>query len=199
MAAMLRSGLLVPACLLLVAPLFGQAKELTPQELESIWVGWIGNDDDGAARAREGMRRMIASPQAAVAFLKAKAKPAPAADAKKVEQALADLDSGTFAVRETAMKDLEALGVLAAAALERKLKDNLSLEVRRRIETLLQRLDDRTVTAEELRSVRTVAVLRAIGTSDARAILESLAQGGDGALLTVQARQALADLASKKK
>ena len=131
-------------------------------------------------------------------YLLAKAKPAPAADAKKVEQALADLDSGTFTVREKAMKDLEALGVLAAAALERKLKDNLSLEARRRTETLLQRLDDRSVTAEELRSVRAVAVLRAIGTSDARAILETLAQGGDGALLTVQARQALADLASKK-
>jgi hypothetical protein len=33
------------------------------------------------------------------------------------------------------------------------------------------------VTAEELRSVRAVAVLRAIGTSDARAVLETLAKG----------------------
>jgi len=166
----------------------------TPQQLDAIWRDFIQHDHQGAQQARSGMRVLLGAPKLAVPFLQARLKPAPVIDAKKIDQAIADLDSASFQTREKAAATLEALGPAAAGAMEKKLALNPSLEVRQRLETLLQLADDKAMTAEELRGVRAIEVLEGIGSPEARTVLQALARGGDGSIITEQARAALGRL-----
>jgi hypothetical protein len=76
------------------------------------------------------------------------------------------------------------------------LNANPSLEQRRRVEELLAALPGATTppTQEELQRLRTLIVLERIGTPEARRMLEDVAKGPGSALLTRQARAALACL-----
>ena len=66
-----------------------------------------------------------------------------------------------------------------------------TLETRKRVEDLLNKLTGGTLSAEQLRCVRAVEVLERIGTPEARQVLRTLAQGAPGALMTRQAQDAL--------
>jgi hypothetical protein len=66
--------------------------------------------------------------------------PAKAPDAKQLERWIADLDSDTFATRDTARRELEKLGSAAAPALRQALAAKPSPETGRAIEQLLARL-----------------------------------------------------------
>jgi hypothetical protein len=54
------------------------------------------------------------------------------------------------------------------------------------------------MTAAELRGVRAIETLALIGTPEAKAVLQDLAKGGEGALLTEQAKLALKRLEAAK-
>jgi hypothetical protein len=71
-----------------------------------------------------------------------------------------------------------------------------SLEVRRRIEGLLEKAAHPVLPSERLRPLRAVEVLERTGTDDARAILKELASGMPEARLTEEARAALGRLGS---
>src|SRR5207244_398160 len=83
----------------------------------------------------------------------------------------ADLNSDQFAVREEAAKELEAVGETAAGALRAGLAEKSSLEARRRVERLLEKLRGPVTRPETLRALRAVAVLEDIGSAEARQIL----------------------------
>lgn len=53
-----------------------------------------------------------------------------------------DLDNSEFAVREAATRELEELGETAEPALRKVLADKPSLEVRRRVEPIVKKLED---------------------------------------------------------
>lgn len=167
--------------------------ELTPQQLAELWDRF-GHHDRSAV---DDIARMARSPSAAVPFLKQQLQPVPAPDAKRIQQYLADLDSKTFRQRENAAKELEALGQLAGPAIEAKLKEKLPLEARRRLEAIQSQLNQGRLSPQVLRSLRAIDVLYEIRTPDAVAVLEALARGADGAVQTVEARRALADLGRK--
>ena len=140
---------------------------------------------------------MIQAPQRTVAFLKDQVKPAPRPDLKRIDQWVADLDSNNFQTREKAMKELDGLGELALPALDKKLADKgLSLEARRRLEELTQKAKT-VLSGEELRNIRAIEILEGIGTPEAAALLDRLAHGGDGAILTEQAKSALKRLTQR--
>ncbi|MBV8614227.1 MAG: hypothetical protein JOY66_10715, partial [Acetobacteraceae bacterium] len=65
---------------------------------------------------------------------------------------------------------------------------------RRRIDDLLAKIEQHAPTPEELRACRGIEVLERIGTPPARAVLEALADGAESAVLTREARLALARL-----
>src|SRR5205807_1530086 len=95
-------------------------------------------------------------------------------------------------IRQQATIELEKLGKLAVRALRESLKEQLSVETRRRVEDLLDKATGRVgLTGDRLRALRVVEALEKIGTPDARQVLERLATGGAGALQTQAAQEAL--------
>src|SRR5262249_26780395 len=111
--------------------------------------------------------------------------------AQRLRRWLADLDSEVYAARETAQKELAAVGELAAPALEQALAREPSPEARRRLQALVDKLQGPITQPELLRAVRAVAVLEDIATPEARQLLERLAAGAPEARLTQEAKAAL--------
>jgi len=118
-------------------------------------------------------------------------QPAAPVDPGKVGQWIDDLDSSNFTKRSIAMSQLDKLGDLAIPALKKVLTGKSSLETRRRVEPLLEKLTTGNYTAEQIRVVRVIEVLDKIGTPEARQQLEHLATGAPGALTTRQAQASL--------
>ena len=140
---------------------------------------------------------MISSPRSAAAFLEKQLQSAKPPDTKRVERLIADLDDERFQVREQAAKELEALAEHAASALRKALAGKPSLEAKRRLEALLHRLDDGSLSAEPVRQIRAVEALEAIGNPRARPLLDKLAAGPAEMRLTQEAKAAAGHLAKR--
>jgi hypothetical protein len=121
-------------------------------------------------------------------------RPVALADSGRLKRVLADLDSADFSSREKAGQELADLGEAAEPALREALNGKPSLEVRQRLERLLETLERRT----KLRAVRAVEVLEGVGSPDARRLLERLARGLSGARLTQEAKASLGRLAGRQ-
>jgi RNA polymerase sigma factor (sigma-70 family) len=160
------------------------AGPLGRERIEALWAD-LGSDD--AARAYRALRTLAASPRESVEFLKHRLRPVAPADDKQVARLLADLDGDDFAAREKAMRELERLGESAATELHKALTSNPSLEIKRRIEQLLEKAPG----PEQVRQVRAVEALERMGTPEARALCQALADGTTEARLTREARATL--------
>jgi hypothetical protein len=108
-----------------------------------------------------------------------------------VAEALRNLDSSRFSVRDQATKELEKLGEAAELPLRQVLTEKPPLEVRQRVELLLDRLGG----AHQLRQLRSLEVLEQLGNSESRRLLLTLAGGSPQAGLTRNAQAALDRLA----
>jgi len=157
---------------------------LKPAYLDHLWTVLAETD---AVLAFNAICALRASPVEAVPFLAKHLKPVPAADAKRVAEAIRNLGSPKFTLREKARKELEDLGEAAEPALLQALAEKGSLEARRRVEQLLRRLQGPHI----LRRSRALEVLEHIGDSASRRLLTILAQGAPGANLTQDAQAAL--------
>src|SRR5262249_27256676 len=113
------------------------AEALSETELVRLW----GCLSDRASVARPAICRLAASPCPSVPFLSKRLKPADSLSERQPRRLLADLDCNRFAVRQRATAELGRLGGFARSALCEVLKENPSLEVRRRVESLLERID----------------------------------------------------------
>jgi hypothetical protein len=129
-------------------------------------------------------------PQQAVPFLREKLSPVTVEETRRITRRVADLDSDRFADREDASRELLRLGLAAQPALRRVLEGRPSLEVRKRVERLLRDLETRPH-PEALRPLRALVVLEAVGTPEARQVLQTLAEGAPDAHWTEEARAAL--------
>ncbi len=110
---------------------------------------------------------------------------------------LTDLDNKQYATRQRAEKELAKLGDLAAKAIKERLENAPSLEMRRRLEQLLDRLEGGTVPPEVVRTLRAIEVLERIGTPAARQVLRELARGAAGHRITEDAQQTLTRLTKR--
>ncbi len=115
-------------------------------------------------------------------------------DVKKIPQWLKDLDSDEFAVREKATKELERMGRLAERQLQDALAKPASLEVKLRVERLLDKLKEGARTPDERRTLRAVECLEKMRNSEAKKVLETLASGPEEAVSTREAKAALEHL-----
>src|SRR5262249_50814457 len=115
----LASAALVFAFALVVAPRSLAAdppKELTAQELETLWNDLPGED---AKKAWAAINILARNPKQALPLYKEKLKPMAPIDAERVEKLIKDLDSNQFAERQKAEVELEKLQELAQPALKK--------------------------------------------------------------------------------
>ncbi len=156
--------------------------------LESAWNN-LGKREAGESFKSEG--KFLAAPADTVKLFAEKTKPVAALDPKRIRRLLADLGSDKFAVREAASKALRGLDEQAIPYLEAKLKKAEALEVRLRVEKILERLQGAAITSEHLRQIRAVMVLERLGDGESKKLLKRWAGGPVGALLTLEASAAL--------
>lgn len=173
--------------------------KLTDKELADRWDELAGAD---GAQAYQAIRRLSSAGDQVVASLSQRLAPVPPVPRKKVEVLIADLDSNTFARRERAAHELVGLIETAEPSLRAVLKANPSLELGRRVESILLKHRETRAkppplgSGEELQAVRAVEILERIGTPEAQALLSRLANGAPHALRTREAQASLQRLES---
>lgn len=145
------------------------------QSLSEKWELLAGRDSLAAYRT---IHALSATPKETVAFLREYLRLATREDTERIPQLIDDLDNAKLPVRQAATKELERIGAVAAGPLRERLAQKPSVELRRRIDLLLDALDQdyTTPSPETLRGIRSVWVLERIGNDDARKLLEALAK-----------------------
>jgi WD40 repeat protein len=161
---------------------------LSAADLDRLW-GELGGAD--AARAFRAFQKMVQASAQTLPFLEKRISVVRAPDSQEIGRLIARLDHREFGVREEAERELAALGDLAEPGLRKAVAANPSVECRRRAERLLGKLEGPITRPEQLRAIRVVEVLEHIGSSEARDLLRTLAQGAPQARLTREAKQAL--------
>jgi WD40 repeat protein len=164
------------------------------QDLDALWASLA---DEDAAKAYQGIWRMVSTPVQTIPYLRRHVQPVAAADRRRLAGLIADLESARFEVRQQAVSELEQFAELAAPALQEALASGPTLETRLRLDQLLTRLTGTVTTPEAIRVVRAVEVLEQIGTAEAKQLLQVLAQGAAEARLTQEAKLALERLGNR--
>jgi WD40 repeat protein len=171
----------------------GQARQpwkaAFPTRQPEDWLADLTADD--AVKAYKALWTMASMPDPSVALLTKRLRPVPQPDERKIKQWIAELDSPRFEVREKAAAELEKLTELAGPALEEALANRPALEVRQRLEQLLEKREIASSGKDQLLAVRATTLLERIGTPEARKLLRLLAEGAKGARLTEEAKAAL--------
>jgi hypothetical protein len=170
--------------------------KLSANELDAAWSDLAGSD---ASKAYQAFWRLTAASKSAVDLFKQHIQPIQPADPMRIASLLGDLDSEQFAVRDKASRELEKLGDLAEPKLRKALDKSPSPETRRRLESLLTKLEGSVPSGEQLRALRAGAVLEHVATPEARQLLQKLAAGAPGARLTREAKAATERLEKRPK
>lgn len=158
-------------------------------ELAQLWTALA---DDNQAIAVNAIWDLAARPQESVAFLSERVRPAPVPEEAVLASLIAGLDEGGFDQRNKSSDELAALGDAAEGALKKALEGKSSLELKRRIEALLKKID--TGEKDRRREARAVDVLEIIQTPEAMKRLVELSKGRADARVTGAAREALGRL-----
>jgi WD40 repeat protein len=163
----------------------GAGKKASADDLPGWWADLAADD---AERAAAAVASLIRTGAPAVVFLEDRLHAVTPVDPRRLARLFADLDSDSFARRETAKRELVELGERGEAVLRRALRGGVTLETRRRIEELLAKLECAPLPPRTLQALRALEVLEHIGTPEARQILAALAAGDPDVLVTLQAK-----------
>jgi hypothetical protein len=153
------------------APSTPKTGKLAPEALAKAWDDLAVNN---STRAFQAQWALVGMPEATLALFQKHIKPVRPADVRRLQKLIDNLDSEEFSDRNDASKELEELGALAARALRHAHAKKSSLESRRRIERLLDKLKGPVSGPELLQAVPAAAVLETIASPEARKLLESL-------------------------
>jgi RNA polymerase sigma factor (sigma-70 family) len=151
----------------------------------SLWNDLASTD---AAKAYQAVRAMIYASQRTLPYLAEHLGPVAPVDEKQITTWISQLGNDRFATRQQASRELERCGDAARPFLERADESKLSPEAAQRVRQLLTKPSS---SPELVRALRAVEVLEHIDTPEARCILQRLAQGQRGAMLTEEATAAL--------
>jgi RNA polymerase sigma factor (sigma-70 family) len=154
-------------------------------EVAALWADLAGDD---MRRAHTAVWRLAETPEVSVRFLRERLKPVTEEQVRQIRQNTADLDSDSFVRRDRAFQQLKIQGVAAAAVLREVLANKVSLEVRRRVEQLLQNLENKPLSGAPLQLVRALTVLERAATPEARRLVQVLAEGVADGWLTREAK-----------
>src|SRR5262249_20417122 len=126
-------------CVTLAAEPAAKPAELSAKEVKEHWDTLAG---ESAEKAWQSMWALAGSPKQAVPFLEKQFKPVVPADPAKVEKLIKELDDAKFPVRQKATEELEKMGDLVEAALEKAREAKPSVETLGRIDRLLDKLKE---------------------------------------------------------
>jgi WD40 repeat protein len=167
-------------------------RKLTFTECDICWNDLMAHEP---AKAYKAIFQLADSPETALLWLREKLKPAFAVPRKELDALVTDLGSADFKTREAAQQRLGRFGDRVEAGLQAATKGNLSVEQRRRAQTLLDALaPTKAPPPEMLREIRAVAALEYMKTPEARQFVEELAKGLESARLTREAKESLSRL-----
>ncbi len=172
-----------------------QRAPLTDAELDARWAA-LGNPQ--SEEAYKAVLSLANAPKQAAPFLRKQLGQSDPADAKAVAKLLAELDDDKFEVRQKASQALARLGKAIERDLWGEREATESAEVRRRVDTLLDKLTGGAGVAkvdERVRGRRLVAVLELAATAETKELLEHLAKKGASEELRQYAKDALVRLA----
>jgi predicted amidohydrolase len=173
------------------------AKRLSAEELTSAWKELCGLEP---AKAYRAMWRLADAPEVSVPFLRDEVRKLPPGAPNRVSTLLKDLGGEDFERRQKATRALEQLGRAAETDLKKALAGPLpSLELRRSIERIVEKIDGPIVDPEALRALRITATLERAGTPAARELLAELGKGDVDTWLGREARAATARVAKAPK
>ncbi len=159
-----------------------------PEQVQRDWEALAGTD---ARLAYAAIWSLAADPEGTTAFLRERLRPAPRLEAARVRRLVGELASDEFKVRDRAEHELEELGEGVLAELRSALAGATDLEARRRLDRLIERLDPPVPPTRLLQALRAIEILELMGTKEARQLLQGLAEGGDEARVTREARASL--------
>ena len=163
------------------------------RQLERWGAALEGSDGVAAYRAVWS----LAAADNGVAYLRSQLPIAEELTDQEVRKLIANLDSQRFTTREAAMRRLRLLGTRAELALREALTKKPTLEMRRRIDELLERIavtEEARPRGEELRQLRAVWALEVSGSAPARKLLHSVARGATRPRVAREAQLALGRL-----
>jgi WD40 repeat protein len=168
----------------------GKLTELTlsVEELERAWVIFATEE---TPRGHETMWRCIASAKQAVPHL---TKYLPTEDPERVKKLFKDLDSGHFPTRLAAQNELAKKGRWMEGRYDAAIANPPSLEYKRRVEELKEKLnakDSPSIARERLRVRRIMLMCEQVGSPEAIAALQQLADRGPEEDLREEAKASL--------
>ncbi len=181
-----------------LAQALGRRRPLPEDAARDVATLWADLAGDDAVQAQAAIWQLADAPTASVPFLERQLRPDAAADQEQIRQEVRDLDDARFAVRDRAFGALERRGPAAEPALRAALTKKPSLETRRRLEQLLEALDDRPLRGEPLRTIRALTVLEHAGSPEAERLLRKPADGDPDGWLTAEAKATCARLARRR-
>jgi hypothetical protein len=160
----------------------------TAQTVAKLWDRLA---DDDAEKAGEAMTDLAEHPELALPLLRDRLMPVPPVNKPRLTKLVANLEDDSFDVRKKANEELEKMAELAEPALQARLADNPALEVKQRIERLLEKLRGPVAVADQARALRSLELLETIGGPEARILLEKMAKGTPESRVTQRAKERL--------
>jgi RNA polymerase sigma factor (sigma-70 family) len=155
------------------------------KRLDVLWAKLTESPD----KAYPAVWEMLDHPEQSLPFLRDKIQPITPMKEKRVRQLIPRLDSDSFVEREEANRQLLSLGEQIVPILRQALKERLALEVRKRVEGVIESLNG-APRPEKLRLLRALAVLEWSDRPEAVGHLRQLAGGAASASLTQAAKAA---------
>jgi hypothetical protein len=143
-----------------------------------------------AGTAFRTMRVLVGRGNDTVAWLRGRMPP-PCEPGDRIVRSVGQLDAPRYQVRERAQGELTKLAHLGRPALLAAARTDLSPEMRRRVEILLQATRGPDLSPDGLRGARAVEVLERIGTPDAVSLLRAWSAGPPGETLAEASRGAI--------
>jgi WD40 repeat protein len=168
--------------------------ELEPGELPNLWNDLASTD---MRKAHTAVWLCVSSPGHAVPFFE---KSVFLTNPKYVDQLITDLDSIKFAVREKATIALKKMGRWIEDPLKRALETNPSIEVRRRLELILEQITKEggiSMEQEYWRIGRIIGILEQDASPESRKMLKLIAEGAAAAHLREMAQVSIRRMESR--
>lgn len=166
-------------------PRDAQVDDASPDKL------WDELGSPNELRVQRVTKALLATPQQAVALVKAKVPTTGAERQGRLEQTILQLGDADPKQRDAAMQELTSVGHAFEPLLRARADQAGPGEVRNRLRFLLKQLEEQAIPAQLVAELRGVELLRTLGTPEARELLKKLAEGTTLSRVAVAAREAL--------